>query len=573
MIKICMIAMASDAPIKEKQILLAPYTLKRYVENSVTPKGAVEINVIDFPFDADPQKMAHQALQYHPDVVALSFYAWNYLELMKCAEILKKEMNELIIVAGGPMVSFNAEEVMKEHPYIDATSYDDTCGEIIFRDLIQCLLEGKSIEEASGIVYRSNGNKLIKTKEVKGNIHHSAESSPFINNDIVLDDEKGYYVTIETSRGCPFDCGYCLWGSSREKMEYFSMERVLKEIELIYNNPNVKHVLFVDSNMLLRRERITQIVQHIKKQKYYKAISTRMHLYITSMNEESTKILASLPHFSFDFGLQTANHDALKLISKHRATASQFKGKIELMSKWVPDMKFGVDLMIGLPGDSLGGFKKTLDFCFTLEPHRFFMAYPISIFPGTRFYEERDKLKLHYWHSHPRCILATDDFPEQDMQEAVELATWTQILTYYYPAIANLFYYACKEEFNGTGLELMERWVGLIDSRVDLFRNTKLIEFHENPVKEWYAQKGNLLEYASSAKVAYIIYSAIHELHKGGGNPAFEKVVALGLKVFSYYQEHNMNPIGQTALTSLPKDFYEKYTEDEINEVHSIFRR
>jgi radical SAM superfamily enzyme YgiQ (UPF0313 family) len=566
-----MIAMTSDTPIREKQILLAPYTLKRYTENNVIPKGAVEIKVIDFPFDADPQKMAHQALQYHPDIVALSFYVWNYLELMKCAEILKTEENRLLIVAGGPMVSFNAEEVMKEHPYIDVTSYDDTHGEIVFQGLIQSLLDRKSMEEASGVVYRSS-DKLIKTKKVEGNIDHSVESSPFINNDIVLDDKQGYYVTIETSRGCPFDCGYCIWGSSRKKMEYFPMERVLKEIELIYNNPNVKHLLFVDSNMLLNKRRAIQIVQHIKKQKYYKSISTRMHLYITSMDEESAKILSTLPNFSFDFGLQTTNPDALTLISKHRATANQFEKKIGLMRKWVPELKFGIDLMIGLPGDSLDAFKKTLDFCFSIEPYRFFMAYPISLFPGTRFYEERDKLKLNYWHSHPQCILETDNFPRQDIQEAVRLATWTQILTYYYPAISNFFYSVCKEEFDSARFWLMERWINLIDSKVNLFRHVNFAEFRENPVKEWYVQKGNLLEYASSAQVAYMIYSTIYELHKSN-KPAFERNIGLGFKVFSYYLEDNLNPIGQAALNSLPRELYEKYTEDEIREVHSIFKR
>lgn len=564
--------MSSDAPIREKQTLLAPYTLRRYVENNVVPKGAVEINVIDVPFDAEPQEIAYSVLKYHPDLLALSVYLWNYLELMQCAKILKREMNELIIVAGGPMVSFNAQEVMKEHPYIDVISYDDTRGEIIFRHLIQCLVDGKSIEEAKGIVYRSNDNKLIETKEAEGSIQHSPQSSPFINNDIVLNDEKGHYVTIETMRGCPFGCGYCVWGGKRSKMEYFPVERALKEIEIIYNNPNVKHVLFVDSNMLLKRKRAIQILEHIKKQKYYKNIFTRMSLDVRSINEELTRILATLPRFSFDFGLQTVTPDALECIDKHRVSANRVKEKVELMKKWVPNIKIGIDLMIGLPRDTLDGFKKTLDFCFSLEPYRFFMAYPICLLPGTRFYEEKDKLKLHYSPSHPQALLATDDFPKQDMQEAVRLATWIQVLTYYYPAISDFFYFACRQKLDGERFELMERWTNLIDSKVNLFGDTKMTEFRKNPVKEWYIKKGNLLEYASSAQVAYILYSTIYELHKND-NSIFEKNMILGLKVFSYYQEHSMNPIGKVALSSLPKNFYEEYTEDEIMKVHSVFRR
>jgi len=569
---ICMIAMSSDAPIRERQILLAPYVLKRYVENN-TQKDAVNIKVVNFSYDADPTRMTQEVLKFCPDVVALSIYLWNYLELMQCAELLKKENQELLILAGGPMVSFNAEDVLSEHSYIDAISYDDTRGEIIFNDFIQCLIDGRSIRAAKGIVYRANDNKLVKTEKPEGKLNYSVELSPFINADIILDNKNNYYITIETSRGCPFDCGYCCWGSGRDKIEYYPMERVLKEVEIIYNNPNVKHVLFVDSSMTLNKNRTIKIVECMKNQKYYNDISTRMHLNIVSMNEELTQILSTIPGFSFDFGLQTANSTALKIISKRRPNANQFKEKLGKMKKWVPDIKFGIDLMIGLPGDSLDGFKKTLDFCFSLEPYRFFMAYPICLLPGTRFYEERDKLKFHYSDCHPLVITGTDDFPEQDIYEAVKIATWVQILTYYNPAISDFFYYICKGKSNGKRYEIMERWIDLIDSKVNLFKDLNLAKLGNNLVKEWYIAKGNLLEHASSAQVAYIIFSTIYELYKDDVSDIFNKKIALGLEIYSYYREQNINPIGMMSLNSLPKDFYKKYTEHEIRKVHSIFIR
>ena len=201
------------------------------------------------------------------------------------------------------------------------------------------------------------------------------------------------------------------------------------------------------------------------------------------------------------------------------------------------------------------------------------MAYPICLLPGTRFYEERDKLKFHYSDCHPQVITGTDDFPEQDIYEAVKITTWVQILTYYYPAISDFFYYICKGKPDGARYEIMERWIDSIDSKANLFNDLNLAKLGNNMVKEWYIAKGNLLEYASSAQVAYIMFSTIYELYKDEGADIFNKKIGLGLEIYSYYKEKNINSIGMMALNSLTKEFYNKYTEDEINKVHSIFKR
>jgi len=571
-LNVCLIAMTSDAPIREKQILLAPYVLKRYAENSVRPKENVSIKVLDFPYHAEPGEIARQVLSLDPDVAGLSFYIWNYLELMECARILKEKKPALIIMAGGPMVSFNAEETIKAHPCIDAVSRDDTCGEIIFTDFLQSLIDGNGMGGARGIVFRSDGNELINTPiPDKNAINRTAESSPFIKHDIILNDENGYYVTIETAKGCASDCGYCCWGGTRRKIEYYPIDRVLEEIEIIYNNPRVKHVLFTDSNMLFNKERLAKIVKKMEQQKYYRAISTRMHLNILSIDEELAVILSGIPGFSFDFGLQTANPVALKSIGKHRATAGQFREKILLLKEKVPNFKFGVDLMIGLPGDTLEEFKKTLDFCFSLQPRRFFMAYPICLMPGTRFYRERDELKINYSRKHPQVIVSTDTFPERDMYEAVRIGTWVQILTYYYPAISKFFYFKCKGAVRGERFDLMKRWIDVIDNEVCLFKDVDIIDAESNPTKEWYMTKEKLLRRASSARVADTIYSKLYELSGRPGLNSPGEDIFLGLKVFSYYKENNLNPVGRKGTAFLPNEFCSDYAHDKLVNLHSIF--
>jgi len=135
--EVCNIGMTPDHQIQEKSKLLAPYTLKRYALNNVTLEDFVEIEVLDYRHDADPEQMVTDILAVRPDLVALSYYVWNYTSMMKCAELLKQQLPEVIIMGGGPSISFIAEEAMEKNPFLDVVSFDNTRGEIVYTSFIQ----------------------------------------------------------------------------------------------------------------------------------------------------------------------------------------------------------------------------------------------------------------------------------------------------------------------------------------------------------------------------------------------------------------------------------------------------
>ena len=79
-------------------------------------------------------------------------------------------------------------------------------------------------------------------------------------------------------------------------------------------------------------------------------------------------MLSELPGFEFCFGLQTANPTSLDLISKNRTKPYAFKERLDAIKKELPDIDYNIDIMLGLPGDTLSAYKNTLDFCFSMEP-------------------------------------------------------------------------------------------------------------------------------------------------------------------------------------------------------------
>lgn len=570
--KVCLIGMTPDHQIREKSVLLAPYILKRYAENYISPKGITDIEVMDFPFDANPEKMASEISDKHPAIVGLSFYVWNFNSLIKCSKLLKQVMPKLIIMGGGPSITFNAEEIMRDNPQIDAVPFDNRRGEVVFTDFIQCFASNKSFADVKGIVYRSKENLLKKTDPAEGEVDLSVNVSPYIHNDILLNEEKGHYATLETYRGCPFDCAYCCWGGQRSGVEFIPMDRLKEEIRIIYNNPKVKHVLFTDANILLNKKRAVEIIQHIKRQSRYKEIHTQMCMNISSIDPEMARMLSELPGFEFCFGLQTANPTSLDLISKNRTKPYAFKERLDAIKKELPDIDYNIDIMLGLPGDTLSAYKNTLDFCFSMEPTNISIAYPIYLLPGSRFYRDKDLLNLTYTSDHPIRILYTKDFPEQDIDEATNLSIWIQILIKYYPAISKFFYYLCKGKEDGGRIALMEYWVERIDAQVNLFHDTNIRKAAEITFEQWNKEKTRLLRHAASANEAYKTYSVIHSLHKNDSSDVFDKTINLGLSIFSYYRENNINAVGQAAMELLPESYYQTYSKKDIKNVHSKFK-
>jgi len=569
--KVCLIGITPDHQIREKSKLLAPYILKRYAEQYVTPKGIADIEVIDFSVDIDPEKIAYEVSGREPDIVGLSFYVWNFMSLMKCSQHLKQTMPKVIILGGGPSISFNAEEVMQEYPQIDAVSFDNTRGEVVFKNFVQCFVNDKPFADVEGIVYRSGAKLLKRTGAPEEEVDFSADVSPYIHNDILLNEKEGHYAILETYRGCPYDCGYCCWGGQRSKIKFIPMDRLREEIRIIYNNPKVKTVLFTDANILINKKRANEIVQYMEKQSQFENIKTQMCMNISSTDPEMAKMLSRLPGFEFCFGLQTVNQISLDLITERRIQSELFKKRLEAIKKELPDIEYNIDIMLGLPGDTLKEYKKTLDFLLTMEPSNISIAYPIYLLPGSRFYNDKDKLNLNYTNDHPQRILSTNEFPECDIDEATNLSIWVQILIKYYPAISKFFYYLCRNKKEGERIALMEYWAEKIDGEVDLFKDISIREAAEASFEEWDNAKTSLLRRAASAEVAYKIYSVIYSLYKSSDSEIFKNTISLGLDVFGYYKEHSMNPVGQSAMGALPED-YNTYVEEDLNNVYSKFR-
>ena len=219
-----------------------------------------------FAEDITPSGMASQILKEKPDIVAFSVYIWNYNEVMECIRTIKDKNGKVVIICGGPQVSPIAREVMIQNPCIDVVPYITIPGELIFYQFIKSVIEEKELDSVQGIIYRTSEGSLVETSPLREELDYSTVPSPYFDNLFHLNSGADYVVSLEGSRGCPYDCGYCFNGRGMNKIHYFPLEKVLREIAAVYNNPDVKYVFFSDSDILLNRKRAESIINNILRQ-------------------------------------------------------------------------------------------------------------------------------------------------------------------------------------------------------------------------------------------------------------------------------------------------------------------
>ena len=213
-------------------------------------------------------KGAHieQALkEERPDVIALSFLSTTtYPAAKSMAERLKKSSPDTPIIVGGVFASMNAVHILKDCPYMDCVGVGE--GDELIPDYLNHMDDPGSV---AGLVWRngaeivSNAQRLL-IKDLNQFPYPDRTSLPIdyieslpLDVPAVLSLDK--FCTIQTSRGCPYNCVYCdIPAFSHRKWRYRSAEHVLGEMQAL-NDMGFRSIYLTDDHFLLNRKRINAI--------------------------------------------------------------------------------------------------------------------------------------------------------------------------------------------------------------------------------------------------------------------------------------------------------------------------
>jgi hypothetical protein len=324
-------------------------------------------------------------------VIGFSFYTWNAAEFLGLVQVLKDALPELLCLAGGPHVQ-QAEDYLGHDP-IDIIILGE--GEVTFCEL----LDAAGAEEwpaIPGLAYLSRG-QIQRTQARPRCTNLDNYPSPL--DVLELCDESGRpryeAISYETSRGCPFRCAFCEWGTGAigGKMYEWSFERIQRDWNKIIE-AGIQDLWLADSNFgalkqdLAKAQLIVELKQSTGLPRSFATSWSKKH---SRQVQEIALLLHRhqlLPHYQL--ALQTLTPEALRLSNRSNMSSNQYEPIAKHMSE--QGVPIAAELIWGLPGDNLPDFESNLDRLLAVFPNINIFGY--TLLPGTEFYARREEYQI-----------------------------------------------------------------------------------------------------------------------------------------------------------------------------------
>ncbi len=382
--------------------------LKKYVEENCDTR----LDIYETNINNQLINIIKDLFEKQPDMIIFSTYIWNKEYVFSLIKELKKVLPSVKIALGGPEVSYKWERAIEENSEIDYIFTGE--GEKILLNFFT-----KDVKDVKGVVYRED-------QEIKYNgmetLIDNLDVIPFpYDDEELLDRTKIFYY--ESSRGCPFNCSYCM-SSIDKSVRYYSIERTKKDLKRFIDSP-IKLLKFVDRTFNLSKEKYMAIWKFLLEN-YREGITFHFEINANIFDEETLDFLEKVPrgYFQFEIGVQTIDAQAMKSIGRinHLEKLAYNIGRISR------NIHLHLDLIAGLPYDTYEKFKKSFNYVHQLKPEMIQLGF-LKLLKGTKMYDEREKYGYRYFSKPPYEVFSNDFI---GFGEIIKLKNLEKVLDFYY---------------------------------------------------------------------------------------------------------------------------------------------
>lgn len=370
----------------------------RYLKAYARPE--FDINMVEYTIKDPNINIVTDLIKRKPNAIGFSCYIWNIEDTIKIIKMIKKIDPAIIIVFGGPEVTYDTEFWLEEVPEIDFIISGE--GEKSFKDLLLQLNGGGDLKTVQGLAYRENG--IIQFNHRRDKLNLRELPSPFrFEEDLPHLSKRIQY--IETSRGCPFTCQFCL-SSIEMGVRYFEREKIKDDLRFLMKN-GARTIKFMDRTFNISKSYAMEmfrflIDEHVPGTVFQFEITADIMKpeVIEFLNKEAPQGL-----FRFEIGVQSTND--------HTNTLVQRRQDFKKLTRTVTMIKEGgkiiqhLDLIAGLPEEDYDSFRKTFNDVFALRPEELQFGF-LKMLRGTGLRMEADKYQYIYMDHPPYEILSNN---------------------------------------------------------------------------------------------------------------------------------------------------------------------
>jgi radical SAM superfamily enzyme YgiQ (UPF0313 family) len=360
------------------------------------------------------QGLLQAVLEREPDLVGFTCYLWNIERSLWLAEQIKLARPEVKILLGGPEITADNRWAI-ENAAVDFAVFGE--GEAAFAELLRAFRE-KGLGATAGL-----SSSAGKTAGQASSGTHShvlidpldAVSSPYLEG--ILDAGADRTMLLETVRGCRFQCKYCYYSKRHAKLRYLSREQIEANLRHAVER-GAKEIYLLDPTINQRAD-FAEFLRLLAVCNADRRLTFSGELRAEGIDAEAAKLLRAANFAELEIGLQSVEPRAHRLMGRPVDLAAWERGVRALTAEGIRPR---LDLILGLPGDTVESVRRGIDFLARFRPQAEFQVFHLSILPGTDFRREAAALGLKYQARPPYHVLQTPTLDAGRMFSLIEEA-------------------------------------------------------------------------------------------------------------------------------------------------------
>lgn len=369
-----------------------------------------QTQLCEFTIQQPTLEIVAEILSHEPRIVGFGIYIWNVAETTRVVADLKRLRPEIVVVLGGPEVSFeiNEQEICRLADYVITGEAD-----LAFAELCRSLNGNRDVDAPR------SGKRLCERiiNATVPNLNHVA-----LPYDLYSDEDIAHRVIyVEASRGCPFTCEFCL-SALDIPVRQFPLERFLSAMKRLLDR-GARQFKFVDRTFNLNLKVSRAILQFFLEH-YQPGLFLHFEMIPDRLPESLKELIVQFPAgtLQFEIGIQTFNQTVGELISRR-----QDNDVAEANLRWLREessVHLHTDLIVGLPGESLESFAAGFDRLVAIGPQEIQVGI-LKRLRGTPIVRHDAEWGMVYSPHPPYEVLQTEFLDFATLQELRRFAkTW-----------------------------------------------------------------------------------------------------------------------------------------------------
>ncbi|MGE5308035.1 MAG: B12-binding domain-containing radical SAM protein [Deltaproteobacteria bacterium] len=403
--------------------------------------GKADVELKEFELSDSCEYIVWEIVRRAPGVVAFSCYLWNISLILRLSAMLKQVLPGAVIVLGGPEVSPRAHEIIAQNPAVDIVIRGE--GEFAFVEAVKAIKAGKGLSGIKGLTFRM-GRKVIENPERPPIKNLDSIPSVYLDGCTAVAHRE---ACLETQRGCVFGCEFCYYNKGCRTWRKFGLARVRRELAFLLSQSDVT-VYLMDPVFNIDLKRAKEICRFIiERNRHHAPFHTEIQAEL--VDAELASLLKKADMRYVEVGLQSVDKGVLGR-ARRPFDRERFVKGFNLLKD--AGLVVELQLILGLPGDTLEKFKESLEFALRLDPP-VLSVFKLQVLPGTGIRRDAARLGLKFDREPPYEFIESPTMPLADSIHCQKIVNSISLFRRDPSALA-----CCRRE-GITLVGLIERWL------------------------------------------------------------------------------------------------------------------